>query len=157
MKKFKEWLNESWPFDGKKHVDNNEARILAEFAHKNSILYTYDEADKSKDIKAGTVKDPRFQSSNEEHAWELFEIWVSSCTMGDLRMYLAENTWMPHDDIWPNEDREAEIGEKGTAMLVSMMKRRAADSHGTQDLKTLENMRFLIPTELELKIKRYGI
>jgi hypothetical protein len=127
-------LNESWPFDNKKHVTKEEEMAFYKSLKdkKTNVLYDNDEKN------TGTVKDKRFQSDNEEKAWELFEIWVSLCNMTDLRMYLQEWTSTPHDDIFaPNSD--AEIGELGTEYLVNMMRRRS-----DKDVRILKKMGFLI-------------
>lgn len=127
-------LNESWPFDGKKHVTREEEIALSKLlkSKKTNILYNNDEKN------TGTVKDSRFQSDNEERAWELFEVWVASCTMDDLRMYLQEWTFTSHDDIFDRK-KEKEIGELGTEYLIHMMKRRSE-----KDVRILKNMGFLI-------------
>jgi hypothetical protein len=99
---------------------------------KTSILYNNDEKN------TGTVKDKRFQTDNEEKAWELFEIWASSCTMTDLRMYLQEYSWTSHDEIFdPKQDKR--IGNIGTKYMLDMLKTRS-----DKDVKTLKKMGFLI-------------
>ena len=127
-------LNESWPFDNKKHVTKEEEMAFYKSLKdkKTNVLYDNDEKN------TGTVKDKRFQSDNEEKAWELFEIWVSLCNMTDLRMYLQEWTTTPHDDIFGDKSDD-EIGELGTEYLVDMMRSRS-----DKDVRILKKMRFLI-------------
>ena len=127
-------VNESWPFDNKKHVTKEEEMAFYKSLKnkKTNVLYDNDEKN------TGTVKDKRFQSDNEEKAWELFEIWVSLCNMTDLRMYLQEYTWTPHDDIFDPEKGD-EMGELGTNYLIDMMRRRS-----DKDVQILKKMGFLI-------------
>jgi hypothetical protein len=129
-----ESLNESWPFDNKKHVTKEEEMAFYKSLKNKKTQVLYDNDEKN----TGTVKDKRFQSDNEEKAWELFEIWVSLCTMTDLRMYLQEWTTTPHDDIF-DPKKDAEIGELGTEYLVNMMRRRS-----DKDVRILKKMGFLI-------------
>ena len=127
-------LNESWPFDNKKHFTDEEEMSLFNLLKKKktNILYNNDEKG------TGTVKDERFQSDNEEKAWELFEIWAAACTMDDLRMYLQRWTLENHDDIFDRK-KEKKMGDVGTNYLVSMMKRRSP-----KDVNMLKKIGFLI-------------
>lgn len=129
-----EGLNESWPFEDKKHITSEEEKTLFDLLKKKktNILYNNDENG------TGTVKDKRFQSDNEEKAWELFEIWASACTMDDLRMYLQRWTLEEHDDIFDRK-KEKKMGDTGTEYLVSMMKRRSP-----KDVNMLKKIGFLI-------------
>ena len=127
-------LNESWPFDNKKHVTKEEEMAFYKSLKDKKTQVLYDNDEKN----TGTVKDKRFQSDNEEKAWELFEIWVSLCNMTDLRMYLQEWTTTPHDDIFSDKSDD-EIGELGTEYLVDMMRRRS-----DKDVRILKKMGFLI-------------
>ena len=127
-------INESWPFDNKKHVSKEEEMAFYKLLKngKTDILYNNDEKN------TGTVKDKRFQTDNVEKAWELFEIWASLHSMTDLRMYLQEYTWTPHDDIFdPKKSRE--MGELGTNFMLDMLRKRS-----DKDVKTLKKMGFLI-------------
>lgn len=127
-------LNESWPSDNKKHVTKEEEMAFYKSLKdkKTNVLYDNDEKN------TGTVKDKRFQSDNEEKAWELFEIWVSLCNMTDARMYLQEWTSTPQDDIFaPNSD--GEIGELANRYLINMFKTRS-----DRDVRILKKMGFLI-------------
>jgi hypothetical protein len=129
-----EAINESWPFEGKMHISAKEETILYNLLSKKktSILYNNGEGG-----KPGTLKDKRFQTDNEEEAWELFEIWASACTMDDLRIFLQEYTGIRHDDIY-DKDKSKEMGELGTNKMLSMIRNR-----GPEDLKILKLIKIL--------------
>jgi hypothetical protein len=129
-----ESLNESWPFDNKKHVTKEEEMAFYKSLKNKKTQVLYDNDEKN----TGTVKDKRFQSDNEEKAWELFEIWASLHSMTDLRMYLQEYTWTPHYDIFDSK-KSREMGELGTNNLLDMIRNRT-----DKDVKTLKKMGFLI-------------
>lgn len=137
IKLFEEFLNESWPFDGKKHISDKEEEELYKYASKHDILNDYDSD------SPGTVKDKKFQSSNEEKAWELFEIWASVDRTGKARatdclLFLSEFTFTPHDDIFDKGKRRS-ILAKASDIMIDMIRERS-----TKDLMILKKMKFFI-------------
>ena len=130
-----ESLNESWPFEGKRHISpEEEAELFNLLKKKKTSILDYKERTKD----PISLKDKRFQTDNEEKAWELFEIWASACTMDDLRRFLQEFSSTPHDDIF-DRAKEREMGALGTEYMLDMLRTR-----GRVDVNILKKLGFLI-------------
>jgi hypothetical protein len=131
VKLYEEFVNESWPFNEKRHISKSEEQKLSKYASKNSIF------DDNNGSVASFVNDKKFQTNNEEKAWELFEIFTGAGNVVDAIKFAADYTWISHDELYAKDNRNAL--SQITDILVDMLERRSA-----QDVITLKKMKFLI-------------
>ena len=126
---------ESWPFSDKKHIDLATSKKLLSYASKNYILNDVNSRE------PGTVLNKQFQTNNVEHAWELFEIWVSIDAAKrpyDVLTFMSEFTFTSQDDIWDKTKRRRVLNDF-TDIAVGMMQNRSP-----KDVDILKKMKILI-------------